>query len=280
MKQTLHLIIYICTAAILLTGCNSKQQTTDKPIVSVTIEPFHYFVDQIAQGLVDVNVMVPAGNNPETYEPTPQQMVDLAQSCLYLKVGHIGFEETWMDKIAENAPHLKTIDTSKGIVSAKTAAGIEDPHTWMSISSARTIAQNIHKALCTQMPEHKAELTRNFQTFLIRLDKQKHQFDSIMTDRQRSFVIYHPALTYLARDYGIEQLPIEEEGREPSAQQLQGLIIRAKQEKIQTVFIQREFANRNIQTFLNATHATPTEINPLSYDWDKQMTLIIQKLTR
>lgn len=280
MKQTLHLIIYICTAAILLAGCNGKQPTADRPVVSVTIEPFHYFVDQIAQGLVDVNVMVPAGNNPETYEPTPRQMVDLTRSCLYLKVGHIGFEETWMGKITENAPLLKMIDTSEGIVFAKTAADIEDPHTWMSISSARIIAQNIHKALCTQMPGHKAELTRNYQAFLVRLDKQKRQLNSMMRDRQPSFIIYHPTLTYLARDYGIEQLPIEEEGREPSAQQLQGLIMRAKREGIKTVFIQREFANRNVQTFLEATHTTPTEINPLSYDWDKQMALIIKKLTR
>ena len=87
--------------AFALTSCKgSKKETiSDKPTVSVTIEPFRYFVEQIVGDKLSVNVMVPAGSNPETYEPTPHQMVKLSNSTLYFKVGRIGFEETWMKKL-------------------------------------------------------------------------------------------------------------------------------------------------------------------------------------
>ena len=130
MKRFIYLII-ICT---LLVGCKSNQQKTalaesdGKPMVTVTIPPYQYFVDKIAKDKVEVNVMVPAGGNPETYEPTAQQMVELSKSALYLKVGNIGFEQTWMQKLHDNAPHMKVVDTSVGISPAKTPGGNIDPH--------------------------------------------------------------------------------------------------------------------------------------------------------
>ena len=165
MKRFLHLIIL---SSCMITGCicmlascknvNSYNNGKDgldpnKPTVTVTIEPFRYFVEQIAGNDVNVNVMVPAGSSPETYEPTPQQMVDLSQSVFYFKVGQIGFEKTWMKKLQQNAPNMKVIDTSTGIRMLKTQSGNIDPHTWMSIKSADIITSNIAKALMDKYPE-------------------------------------------------------------------------------------------------------------------------------
>ncbi len=284
MKQILYLII-LC---IFLAGCRGTQKKNDhegdKTMVSVTIEPFRYFVNQIAGDKVDVNVMVPAGSNPETYEPTPQQMVKLSESALYLKVGKIGFEETWMKKLTDNAPDMKVEDTSVGITPVKTAGGIADPHTWMSIRSARTIAKNICKSLCALLPADSTLFKSNCSKWTARLDTLEQQLLQVMDNSGKghveSFVIYHPALTYFARDYALNQLPIEEEGREPSIAQIKALVEKAKRENITTVFIQKEFANRNTQTFLDATHARATEINPLSYEWEKEMIFIAKNLTK
>ena len=96
-----------------MVGCKSNQQkagmaeSNAKPTVTVTIPPYQYFVDKIAGDKVDVNVMVSNGNNPETYEPNAQQMMELSNSALYLKVGSIGFEQTWMKKLQDNAPDMK-----------------------------------------------------------------------------------------------------------------------------------------------------------------------------
>lgn len=298
MRRYIYLIILSC----IWTGCwlasckgPSKQNDSldgDKPTVSVTIAPYKYFVEQIAGDKVNVNVMVPAGSNPETYEPTTQQMMELSKSSLYFKVGSIGFEETWMKKLMENAPEMKVIDTSKKITLAKTAGGVIDPHTWMSCLSASHIADNICQALTQKMPKDSAyfskrliafkgqvisEVTQEMTPYLRQAKETREKLIQKKVTRF-PFVIYHPALTYFAKDHGLEQLPIEEEGREPSIAQLQALINRAKQEQIKTVFIQKEFANRNTQTFIEATGAKPIEINPLAYQWDKEMVSIARKI--
>lgn len=129
-------VILLC-----LTNCNgSKKNTFDpnKPTVTVTIEPYRYFVNQIAGDDVNVNVMVPAGSSPETYEPSAKQMMELSHSVIYFKVGEIGFEKTWMEKLHKNAPKMKIVDTSERIESAKTKSGYVDPHTWMSVDNAKS----------------------------------------------------------------------------------------------------------------------------------------------
>lgn len=277
----------------LFLGCSKTSTPINegKPTISVTIEPYRYFVNQIAGDKVNVNVMVPAGSNPETYEPTAQQMMKLSNSTLYFKVGKIGFEETWMKKLTDNAPAMTVIDTSKGITPVKTAGGIIDPHTWMSTTSAVYITNNICKALCKAMPQDSIYFIKRrmqFTTVIEKTNKQiahyikcakiaREQMTQKKTDRI-PFVIYHPALTYFAKDFGLLQYPIEEEGREPSIAQLQALIDKAKQEQIETVYIQKEFANRNTQTFIDATGAKPTNINPLAYDWEKEMITVAIKL--
>lgn len=281
MKRFLYLII-LC---VILAGCkgtpqkqadSGKASRTEKPAVTVTvtISPYKYFVDQIAKGKVDVNVMVSNGNNPETYEPYAQQMMELSKSALYLKVGSIGFEQTWMKKLQDNAPDMKVIDTSVGIKPAKTPGGNIDPHVWMSCSNARIIASNILKALCELEPKNKAFFEKNYQSLLSIIDKRdstiKENFKKD-PDLVRKFVIYHPILTYFARDYQLEQLAIEEEGREPSASQLKSLIERARKEKIKFCLIQAEFANRNTTTFINESHTKPMDINPLQGDWNRAM---------
>ena len=283
MKRFLYLII-LC---VILAGCkgtpqkqadSGKTSGTEKPAVTVTvtvtISPYKYFVDQIAKGKVNVNVMVSNGNNPETYEPYAQQMMELSKSALYLKVGSIGFEQTWMKKLQDNAPDMKVIDTSVGIKPAKTPGGNIDPHVWMSCSNARIIASNILKALSELEPKNKAFFEKNYLSLLSIIDKRdstiKEGFEK-NPDLVRKFVIYHPILTYFARDYQLEQLAIEEEGREPSAAQLKSLIERARKEKIKYCLIQAEFANRNTTTFIKESQTKPMDINPLQGDWNWAM---------
>ena len=285
MRKYLYLII-LC---VVFAGCKGSQQkgntaesngkesvanSDGKPTVTVTIPPYRFFVDKIAGDKVDVNVMVSNGNNPETYEPYAQQMMELSRSALYLKVGSIGFEQTWMKKLQDNAPDMKVIDTSVGIKPAQIPGGNIDPHVWMSCKNARIIASNMLKALCELEPKHKTFFEKNYKSLLSIIDKRdstiKESFKE-NPDLVRKFVIYHPILTYFARDYQLEQLAIEEEGREPSAAQLKSLIKRARKEKIKYCLIQAEFANRNTNTFINESHTKPMNINPLQGEWNWAM---------
>ena len=98
---------------LILMACGDKR--TDERIVSVTIEPQRYFAEKIAGDKFKINCVVPAGQSPETYDPTPQQMVQVGKSQGYLRIGSIGFEQAWMDNIRNNNPGLKVFDLSEGI---------------------------------------------------------------------------------------------------------------------------------------------------------------------
>lgn len=144
----------------------------------------------------------------------------------------------------------------------------------MSCSNARIISANILKALCNLESKHKAFFEKNYQSLLRIIDRRDSTIRMSFQknpEMVRKFVIYHPILTYFARDYKLEQLAIEEEGREPSVAQLKSLIERAKKEKIRYCLIQTEFANRNTSVFIKETHTHAMEINPLQGEWNMAM---------
>lgn len=261
--------------AFTMAGCSYTHKNINKRIVTVTIEPLRYFTEQIAGDKFVVRTMVPNGSSPETYEPTAKQMMELSKSDLYIKVGNIGFERTWMKKMTENAPHLIVINSSDGIDPVENAVDGEDPHTWTSPANAKKIAANIYHSLCAC--DQKDSLY--FKSRLVELNKHIEAVDYIIRNNLQkrkgsSFLIYHPTLTYFARDYGMTQIPIEYEGKEPSASQLKSIIVKAKSAHVKTLLVQKEFSKRNTDVIVQTTGVKQVIINPLSYDWCKEMVKI------
>lgn len=271
-------IIWIGILLLTLVGCEHASQHKARQI-TVTIEPLRFFTEQIAGDRFEVNTMVPKGGNPETYEPTPQQMIQLANSDLYIKVGNIGFERIWMPKLKQNAPHTLIIDSSYGIELLRTGQNINDPHTWMSTKNAIQIARNIYQALAKIDKKNNAYYQENLDKLLQKIDTTDQQIRHILAKKtSRAFLIYHPALTYFAHDYQLQQIPIEINGREPSASQLKETIQAAKALHVKTFFIQKEFASRQTLLISKSMGVDTTTINPLSAHWQEQMLLIASKI--
>ena len=273
-------ILLLAIAAALAVACHDNPEPV-KLMVTVSIEPLRYFVEQIARDRIDVVTMVPSGNNPETYEPTARQMVALTNSDLYIKVGNLGFEQTWMKRLKNNAPHLIIADASQGIRPLPTTGATGDPHTWMSPANALRMAYNIYSSLARL----DAKDSMFFKSNLDSLRDVIIKTDAVISEKlrsldKRSFIIYHPALSYYAYDYGLKQLAIEEDGREPSAASLQNLIDNAKRQGAKLMFMQKEFANRNSDIVSRGTGARVVVINPLSYDWDKEILKITDELCK
>ena len=171
----------VCVAVVLtLSACRRDAAPADGcPVVTVSIEPLRYLTEQLAAGRFRVVTMVPRGSSPENYEPSPQQLVDLADSRAYFRVGTLGFERTWMAKFVDNAPDLKVYDTSAGIAPVRSghrhdgkAVDDTDPHTWMSPENVRLIARHICQALC-ELDSADASLYRR------RLDSLNCRIDSV-----------------------------------------------------------------------------------------------------
>ena len=231
--------------------------------------------------------MVPKGSSPESYDPTPQQLVNLGKSQAYLRIGYIGFEQAWMKRLQANHPEMKVFDTSQGVNLIRDKGhwhgdhfheGGVEPHIWNSASNANMIADNIYTALCELDPHHQTE----FQERLDVLKKTIRQTDknvrTFLENADSTFLIYHPALSYFARDYGLKQISIEEGGKEPSPATLRDLIETCRQENAHVIFVQQEFDQRNAQLIADELGIDIIAINPLSYDWAEEMLNIAKAL--
>ena len=278
------------------------------PVLTVTIEPLRYFTEAIAGDRFRVVSMVPRGSSPETYDPTPQQLISLANSRAYLRIGHIGFERTWCERLAQNAPDLPFLDMSQGIdfirgaahhhahhaasdssstpdeASGSDAHGGDDlaiePHIWNSPTNARIIARNIADALSRLDPPHAAAYRLRSDSLCTAIARTDSLVRTILSDpgADRAFLIYHPALSYFAREYGLRQFAIEADGKEPSPAHLAEIIETCASEGIRVVFIQPEFDRRNAELIARQTHCELISIDPLAYDWHAQMLRTAQAL--
>ena len=278
MKKTAFAPLIPILFALLLAACGGKVKG-DKPVITVTIEPLRHFTEAIAGDRYTVNVMVPKGGSPETYEPTPRQMAEVAASALYIKVGDMGFERTWVKRIQDDMPHLIILDSSAGIARERSINGVPDPHTWMSVANAWAIANNICDQLQKIAPNHAAEYEHNLQQFRLELQQLDDDIRAALAKSgAKAFAIYHPALTYFARDYGLTQIPIEEEGHEPTARTMADVVGMAKEKQVKTLFVQAGYDNRQTEAVAHELGVESTPVTPLAYDWEAAMRDIAAKL--
>ena len=283
MRNFIYIFIIFC-----LSACKPSAQSEQKPTITVTLEPLRYFTEAIAGDQYQVVSMVPKGSSPETYDPTPQQLVALNKSQAYFRIGHIGFEQTWMDRLASNSPQLKFYDTSEGIDLIRTAghqhgdhyhAGGVEPHVWNSANNAIILAENIYQALCELDASHQSYYKERLDSLKQTIQQTDQTIRKLLQKADRTFLIYHPALSYFARDYDLKQVSIEEEGKEPSPAQLKTLIETCRKENIHVIFVQQEFDIRNARLIADELGVTIIPINPLSYDWPTEMINVAKALT-
>lgn len=277
------LLLCLCVVLCSCGGGRGGSTDGDKPLVMVTIEPVRYFTERIAGDLVRVESMVPRGSNPESYDPTPQQMMKLGSSTAYLdNGGYLGFEQSWLKRMQQNAADTRFFDLSEGmglITDGHEATGI-DPHIWCSCANARIMARNILNALVLLDGANANAYTAGYNDLLAEIDRT----DSIIRQKtsniktSRTFVIYHPALTYYAAEYGLEQMPIEKDGKEPSASGLKDIIDDGVKKHVRVVFIQPEFDRHNAEAIAAQIGARIVDINPISYDWSAEMVHIAESL--
>lgn len=277
--------IYLLLAIVGLSACQGKKEEGTRTI-SVTIEPQRYFAEKIAGDLFQINCVTPAGQSPETYDPTPQQMVQISQSQAYFRIGEIGFEQAWMKNLQSQNPDMAVFDLSEGMELVKNEEeaheegeahphhhhGSVDPHIWTSISGARVIARNTYQAFIKLDPENQEVYRAGYQRLIEEIDSTEAEMKQLLQPLAgTAFIIYHPALTYFAREFGLKQLCIELDGKEPSPAQLKQLLETAIQSGAKVVFVQQEFDQKNAELIAKETGCRLVTINPLSYNWHDEM---------
>ncbi len=90
--------------------------------------------------------------------------------------------------------------------------------------------------------------------------------------RGKAFMIWHPSLSYFARDYGLEQIVIGGDGhKEMSAANLRDVIDHAHDSGARVFFYQKDFDGRQVSVLSDIIDAQEVTVNPLSYNWEEEI---------
>ena len=265
--------IYIALLiAILCGGCTSRRPADGEPLY-VSILPLRSLVQGIVGDDFDIEVLVPPGASPETFEPTPRQFVGLNKARMVFNVGLIDFETTLLAKVEDQA---KVVDLSRGIelIAGTCSHGSHghththgiDPHVWTSPRALQKMAENAYEAIREAYPDSVKYETnyRLLQQELKALDERTAA--RIAASDVEYFIIYHPALTYYARDYGLRQIAIEADGKEPSAKQLTQLIRQAREDGVRRILYQSQLPASAVEVIARDIDAEYAEVDPLRED--------------
>ncbi len=280
----------IILALVLVLGCRTDNYNRDKPLVTATILPQKYLLRKIAGDRYEINVMVPPGASPATYDPSPKQLQQLSKSKAYFMIGHLGFENAWIRKISSLNKSMPVFNLSSGIdliYGEHHHRGIEsrkmnaDPHIWLSPGAIKIICHNIYSALKEISPADSLIFKLNYYGFLEELDSLDKKIKKSLSDlSNRTFFIYHPALSYYARDYELVQVPVEQEGKAPSPYYLKQLINLAEKENLKAIFIQEQFDTENAEVIAHEIKGKIIKINPLDEDLLDQIIYITSQLQK
>jgi len=271
------LILILITITYFYTSTGNSTGSSDGKIgVVVTVGPQEEFVKRVGGDRVNVTVMVPPGADPHTYEPLPNQMKQVQDAQIYFQVGSgIEFELTWMDKLTSMNSQMKLVNTSAGIqLVPNTAEGEEgsDPHVWVSPRNAKVMVENIYQSLVQADPENKDYYAKNRDEYLKELDKLDKNITQTLSGKNNTkIMVYHPAWAYLCRDYNLQQISIEQAGKEPTPQNIASLVDTARNENIKVIFVSPEFSTSNAQVIASEIGGKVVVVDPLSQNYLENM---------
>lgn len=280
-------LFVILSLTLLIAGCSESKEADQKSIF-VTIPPLQALVNEATCGDFDVEILVPQGASPESYEPTSQQIAKLSDAELIFSTGLIDFEKS-LTRHIENSSRL--INLSQGIELIKGSCSHHhhhghshshgvDPHIWTSPRALITMVRNIESALRTSY----SDSTKYFDSVERIIDRletlDKECGEHIAASGTKAIMIYHPAYTYLARDYAIEQITIEQEGKEPTPRQLTGMIERARTMGIKRIFHQPQYSPDKLSSIAEEIDAEIIECDPLSQDIEAEIRKVVELISQ
>jgi len=267
---------------LLMTGC-SKTETTEasyiKTTVAVTVLPQKAFVEAVCGDLVDVIAMVPPGNSPGNYEPTPLEMERFSKSAIYFTIG----VPTEKANILPKAESMKLVDlqtkVSEKYPDREFSAGSRDPHIWLSPKRAKVMVETIAQEM-SSLDEKNAEIYKeNAEDYLKELDQLDSEIKAMVEGlNNKKFIVFHPAYGYLADDYGLTMYALEQSGKEATPQHLAEMIDLAKAENIKVIFSQAEIDSKQPQAFAEEIGGTKEMIDPLSVDYISNLQTMVKAI--
>jgi zinc transport system substrate-binding protein len=243
--------------------------------VTVSIPPQKYIVEKIAGELLKVNVLAPAGSDPHSFAPKSAQIQALADSDLYLAIG-FPFEDSILPQIM-GSMKIKIVQTQRGInLIEDEHEGELDPHVWTSPKSMLIVAENTYKALVDSYPAWKDSFDKNYAQLKSEITQYNADLTAAIAKSSKVFMVYHPAYGYLSRDYGLTQLEVEREGKEPKARELAELVKAAKSANVRLFIVSPQQSSSAARTIAKELGLQLTVIDNLAEDWGATMRMLCE----
>lgn len=296
--KCLNSFLVVVTAMLAMsTGCKSGNEDK-RPVLVVSIEPQRHMLEQLAGDNFRIVTMMPSGNNPETYEPSPAKRMALEDAKAYFTTGNLIFEDNLY--LATKDTSL-FVDTSGGLdliygthshaenhsvflphdIEEEDKHHMADPHIWSSVKNARHIVQVMASTLLRIDPDNSEEYMSRLDRYDAHLDSLDKVFSKKLANiDNRQFLVWHPSLSYFARDYGLNQISVGSETKESSAESLGNLLDMAKANKINTFIYQRELDSRHVDLISASLDAKILPFNGLDYNWETELTKIVDGLSK
>jgi len=291
-------IVIILIGAGLFTTINNHQ--SDKIGVLVTIVPQAEMVEAIGGKYIDVTIMVPAGKSPHSFEPTPEQMIKVAQATAYFKVGSgVEFEISYMDTILEQNSDLEVFDCSKNInvISFNEHYGMKfynmtdknqnkelgnngtDPHVWTSPINFIKMTEVVYEGLVQIDPEHQTEYYSNYQTYISKLETLNTNISTLLQPYAgKSFMVYHPAWGYFGDTYHLKMIAIEDEGKQPGPAGINAIISQAREQNITVIFVAPQYDTSSAVTIASEIDGKVIFANPLMTNYEETITRLAEDM--
>lgn len=265
MANRLRVVAFL---ALWLAACSPAggpaHRAADDPLqVAVTVPPQAYLVERIGGERVTTEVLMASGASEETFSPSPRQLVALSRADVYVLVGHPAFlvEERHVLPALVRSPDVRVVAMWAG-------AGGDDPHVWTAPRHMRSAAVRVADALSDLDPPGAPTYRARLESFLAELDALDAEIRRELSGlARRRFLVTHPAWGHLAAQYGLEQVAIEEEGKEPGPRALVALVERARAEGVSTVFSQQGFPDAAARAVAAELGARVVPLDPLARSW-------------
>lgn len=279
-KSVVYLLLIMTMIGLM--GCQAEKpdnieaniSNEERITVAVSIVPQETFVKAVAGELVDVITMIPPGNSPANYQPTPKQMTKFSESQVYFSIGVPTEEANILPKAEDLNRNIKivSLDDKVGEVYEHRAlkgcgccAGKKDPHIWLSPKRVKVMIEVIKDELISLDQDNKSTYEKNADTYIAKLDMVDQEIKEALDEfKGQSFIIFHPAFGYFADDYGLKMVTIEGQGKKGTAVKVQEVIDFAKKENIKFVLYQEEFDSQQAETIANEIGGEVVKVAPLA----------------
>lgn len=270
-------LLTLITTCLILVSCSKEKTTYECEIskklpIAVSIAPQKTFVKAVAGDLVDVVTMIPSGQNPENFQPTPTLLENFSKAKIYFSIGVPTENSSILPKAKDLNSSLKIINLDKEVAKVypdrEFAPGKRDPHIWLSPKRTKIMINIIKEELSKIDPSNKSIYAKNADEYLKKLDEIDTDIKSSLTNlKNKSIIVYHPAFGYFCDEYGLNMIALETEGKEAQPQDLQKTIDMAKEKEIKTIFYQAEIDSKQSKTFADEIGGKTELIAPLSPDY-------------